>query len=398
MDFIKPEREKKKRRKIQEEKEQSCSTPQRPTMKIAEPTHSEQAMFLNTPSTLAPKAAVLTTSFENESISITSNPSPSLPPTILSLFKPNYKTLSEDELHEECQRLFNEELSITPEESYFLFNSTKLQSKSLIWHQQRLGRLTASSFGAICKTSLEKPSKTVVNTILGKKSFTRTEAMTWGIEHENIALNAYKKQLESSHVSFEVDAGGLLVNPLAPHLGASADGYVSCSCCGLGVVEIKCPFSVRDSSPNNASFLDKIQNGHIRLSRKHNYYYQIQGQMLITERSYGDFVCWTNLGLYIERIEYDDDFVTKMVKALDKFFIEIILPKVLCGVDCHSREDLVNNDVHCFCRRGESGKMIACDSLQCKIGWFHYSCLKLKEDFEPVEWFCPQCQTDRTHL
>ena len=96
--------------------------------------------------------------------------------------------------------------------------------------------------------------------------------MKWGCEHESIALNAYKQQVTNKHTSFNVDVGGLLVNPIAPHLGASPDGFVSCSCCGIGVIEIKCPFSVWHTAPTNAALFEKSVNG-FQLCRKHNYYY-----------------------------------------------------------------------------------------------------------------------------
>ena len=45
--------------------------------------------------------------------------------------------------------------------------------------------------------------------------------------------------------------------------------------------------------------------------------------------------------------------------------------------------------------------MIECDSVQCEIGWYHYSCVNLPVIFEPAddeEWFCPDCEKKREHL
>ena len=49
------------------------------------------------------------------------------------------------------------------------------------------------------------------------------------------------------------------------------------------------------------------------------------------ELSYCDFVCWTLCGLFIERISYDLDTVNAMIPKLDSFFVQVILPKVLCS-------------------------------------------------------------------
>lgn len=196
-------------------------------------------------------------------------------------------------------------------------------------------------------------------------------------------------QQETSHTQFKVEASGLLVNPKTPHLGATADGMVSCKCCGLGLLEIKCPFSNRDMAPTNAPYLEKMNNAGFRLSKRHNYFYQVQGQMMIYERSYCDFVVWTTVGLYVERIHYDSEMAMTMVTVLDKFFVSILLPKILCGYESEEKS-LPSNQVFCVCRKKESGKMIECDSPSCEIGWYHYSCLRLPDNFEPIdEWYCP---------
>ena len=66
---------------------------------------------------------------------------------------------------------------------------------------------------------------------------------------------------------------------------ATPDGFVTCTCCGDGLVEIKCPFSVKDSH----SDILKSQKGSFLnthgLIASHKYYTQVQGQLLITEKN-----------------------------------------------------------------------------------------------------------------
>ena len=82
-------------------------------------------------------------------------------------------------------------------------------------------------------------------------------------------------------MNFKVEQAGLLVNPLYPHLGASPDGLVSSLCCGKGVIEIKCPYSMRDSNPaaavDTANFYLEHREGGIKLSTTHAYHYLKQG-------------------------------------------------------------------------------------------------------------------------
>ena len=50
----------------------------------------------------------------------------------------------------------------------------------------------------------------------------------------------------------------------------------------------------------------------------------------------------------------------------------------------------LDEDVWCYCRKGEEGEMIACDSGHCLIGWFHTACLKMTT-IPHGNWVCPDC-------
>lgn len=54
--------------------------------------------------------------------------------------------------------------------------------------------------------------------------------------------NTMFKVSQESHADMSVVECGLVINPEWPHLGASPDGIVQCTCCGKGVLEIKCPY------------------------------------------------------------------------------------------------------------------------------------------------------------
>ena len=107
-----------------------------------------------------------------------------------------------------------------------------------------------------------------------EKDYAKVPAVEWGIDHENEARDAYVKKMKETHQSFEIELAGLYVNPLSPHLGASPDGLVSCLCCGLGVLEITCPFSVRHTVPTCAAYFEVKPEG-VQLSQKHDYYFQV---------------------------------------------------------------------------------------------------------------------------
>lgn len=198
-------------------------------------------------------------------------------------------------------------LKVTPNEAQHLANATSLQSLSLIWHEHRLGRITASRFGLVCHTKIDKPSKSLVSSIIQRSSFT-SPATKWGIDNEDKARQEYFQVASTKHTSLTLSTTGLCVNPLYPHLGASPDALIECTCCGRGVLEIKCPYNVRDVDPTTVCkenfFLKQTSNGP-KLVRSHNYYYQVQGQLAVCDRSYCDFVCWTPHGIHVERIARD---------------------------------------------------------------------------------------------
>ncbi|XP_047339386.1 PHD finger protein ING1 [Impatiens glandulifera] len=49
-----------------------------------------------------------------------------------------------------------------------------------------------------------------------------------------------------------------------------------------------------------------------------------------------------------------------------------------------------NEPTYCLCNQVSYGEMVACDNPDCKIEWFHYGCVGLKEQ-PKGKWYCPDC-------
>ena len=97
------------------------------------------------------------------------------------------------------------------------------------------------------------------------------------------------------------------------------------------------PFSYKDQHPceiTDPKFYMKCDEaGELRLSHDHDYYFQVQGQLAVCNMEFCDFICWTPLGFHTDRIVFDPSFFFDCIKpALDKFFIEVMLPELLTGV------------------------------------------------------------------
>merc|ERR1712228_782667 len=55
------------------------------------------------------------------------------------------------------------------------------------------------------------------------------------------------------------------------------------------------------------------------------------------------------------------------------------------------QKELPNEDaIMCSCKKQSSGKVIKCDNSECKIQWFHWKCVGVKQ--QRVEWYCPDCR------
>lgn len=69
---------------------------------------------------------------------------------------------------------------------------------------------------------------------------------------------------------------------------------------------------------------------HIFFNKKHVNYYQIQGQLHVTQRDYCLFATWTNEDIKVERVERDDNFwKEEMEPKLMSFFNEALLPEMI---------------------------------------------------------------------
>lgn len=137
-------------------------------------------------------------------------------------------------------------------------NVTKNQSKCKEWYHLRAGRITASVFKSVCRTSLLTPSVSLIQRICYPDGNNASSAaMNYGKENESTAARAcYGGFMKNHHHSLIVEECGLRISNKYPHLGASPDGIISCDCCGVGVIEIKCPYSARND-PNLTAYIKK---------------------------------------------------------------------------------------------------------------------------------------------
>ena len=230
---------------------------------------------------------------------------------------------------------------ITEEMAQAVEKATRNQSSSRLWYVYRAGRVTASRMKQACRTDPALPAKSLLKSICYLEAYKfATEATQWGCTHEPAAREQNIKVRQESHAGVSVVKTGLVINPEWPHLGASPDGIVHCSCCGKGALEIKCPYchcdkDIEVNATSNKTCLTKASDGSIHLDRSHAYYYQVQTQIFICKVEYCDFCVCTfpesGPSVHIERIYPDQEFWDCCVQASTHYFKVCILPEIyLC--------------------------------------------------------------------
>ena len=204
----------------------------------------------------------------------------------------------------------------------------------------RAGRVTASVCRAVCHTNLQKPSMPLLmKVVYPEKLVFVNDATRWGIDNEPKARKQYTELMEKTHTEFSCSLSGFNLHTEKSIVGCSPDGYISYKCCGLGTLEIKCPYSVKECIDGEdfrkkVKYLEKVVisgNPCVSLDKDHEFYYQVQCQMYATKRSFGDFYVWCPLRdvFHLERINADPQFVEEMVFRCMDYFYRVVLPEVL---------------------------------------------------------------------
>lgn len=89
-----------------------------------------------------------------------------------------------------------------------------------------------------------------------------------------------------------------------------------------------------DTIPDIPVEVNSSGEQHLKLKPTHIYYSQIQGQMAITERSWCDFVIYTEKGISVERIPFDAEFWNnKLLPKLIDFFDNCLAPEIVSPVN-----------------------------------------------------------------
>lgn len=184
------------------------------------------------------------------------------------------------------------------------------------WHQQRIGKLTASRIAdalARTKTGWGASRANLMAALVAERltgvsqdSYTNG-AMQWGIDTEPKAKAAYEFRND-----IDIAPAGFVPHPLIAMSGASPDGYVGDD----GLIEIKCP--------NIATHIETLLGAEI----DGRYVKQMQWQMACTGRAWCDFASFDprlppEMQLHVRRVHRDDKLISEMEVEASVFLEQV---------------------------------------------------------------------------
>ena len=163
---------------------------------------------------------------------------------------------------------------------------TEEQSDCDLWRKTRLLRVTASNVKDFSINPYSQISK-----LWEFKSLDHVPAIKWGLQNEEKARLEYERVTGN-----KAEKCGIFISKLFPYCGASPDGWMDN---GKGILEIKCPYVLKDKHPTDLNSLLKeqksafpcsLKDSRLELKKSHKYYYQVQCQLFVTGAEYCDFV------------------------------------------------------------------------------------------------------------
>uniref|UniRef100_A0A8W8LEU1 SWIM-type domain-containing protein n=1 Tax=Magallana gigas TaxID=29159 RepID=A0A8W8LEU1_MAGGI len=223
----------------------------------------------------------------------------------------------------------------------YIEKHTRAQRLSDLWKKLHLGRITSSIFGDVLQSG-DKPTSLIQQILYGSNLDKYSKlplAVQWGVDHEMDAKEDYLQIRRAIQVETNVQESGLTLCSTHSFLGASSDGRVVDNE-STGLLEIKCPYSISGQnvtllgisdimSMNSKLFCLEVGELGPTLKKSHKYYAQVQGEMAIIGLPWVDFVVWTAAksdNIFIERIYFNEQYVTNMLPKLIEFYMRHIYP------------------------------------------------------------------------
>lgn len=223
-------------------------------------------------------------------------------------------------LMEQKKKEFLQQLQVTPDQVQEII---QIPQRSEEWKKWRMGRLTASNFGAAAGHNPYSNKRQLLKNSLWN-DFKGNLATEYGNKNEEVVAKIYEKFMNkfvktpaTPNALVESYYPGLIICEKLPWLAVSPDGLPlfqdSDSMAVRFLLEIKCPFKKE-----------------LYAIIPHYYYDQIQGIMALLQLPFCDFVVWTPSMTQIRRYAFDPSYWQQVLfPRLETFYMEEYLPRLI---------------------------------------------------------------------
>ncbi|AQQ80396.1 ALK-EXO [Betabaculovirus altermyunipunctae] len=203
----------------------------------------------------------------------------------------------------------------TKEEIFELERATRGQTQNPLWQVLRLNRTTASNSSSFCAEN---------------------DAMRYGVENEKtvkknqLLMRALEEQIAAKlncTVTETVLDCGMFITPIGL-FSASPDAYFLADDGRIVVLEIKCPYTYRNTDlesirrgfnnkpryriPNTAFSVNRRGPLDVRVEKKNDHYRQVQAQMYVTDAALAIYLVKIGRLEEIHFVERDEEIIAEL--------------------------------------------------------------------------------------
>ena len=208
---------------------------------------------------------------------------------------------------------------------------TRLQAQSRHWFVYRRCLITGTMARRVIIQNLRNAPSIKLNKCISRQfqSDFSTPAMSYGIENEKHALNAFFNQFKLTHQNAQLHQKGLVIFNQIPYIAGSPDGILTCDCCNHAfLVEVKCPYRLRDVGISSWRILEYM-NSDRRLKREHTYYNQVNLYQGIMDLHTAFFIVYAKDGIIVDSIDFDRTFFDYQIQNICEYYMNHYLPEII---------------------------------------------------------------------
>ena len=158
-------------------------------------------------------------------------------------------------------------------------------------------------------------------------------ALKYGRSMEENAVNHFYDLMKTKHRNLTLHECGLYLDKDIPFIGGSLDRVVTCDCCATACLEVKCPYSINYTTPEDPNVSQKLpylqkDNEILMINKKHKYFTQCQIQMAVTGYQHCYFMVWTPHGHFLQQISFDEDHCKVLMSKFKTYYNDFYLNSI----------------------------------------------------------------------